>query len=215
MALVLLHILALHDVGSNNPDGIEIDKDKDENGVPVDGVAFWPYHVVKDLVAIGIFLTVFCLVIFFFPEGGGYFIEKPNYEPANSLKTPEHIAPVWYFTPYYSMLRAITFSLFGLDAKFLGVVTMGGAIAILFVVPWLDRSPVKSMRYKGWMSRTALAVFVVSFIVLGYLGTIATTEGRTQAAQLFTLLYFLYFILMPFYTRIEATKPVPSRVVES
>jgi ubiquinol-cytochrome c reductase cytochrome b subunit len=113
------------------------------------------------------------------------------------------------------MLRAITFSLFGLDAKFLGVVTMGGAIAILFVVPWLDRSPVKSMRYKGWMSRTALAVFVVSFIVLGYLGTIATTEGRTQAAQLFTLLYFLYFILMPFYTRIEATKPVPSRVVES
>ena len=213
LGLVVLHILALHDVGSSNPDGIEIDQDKDENGVPVDGVAFWPYHVIKDLVAIGVFLTVFCLVIFFFPEGGGYFIEKPNYEPANSLKTPEHIAPVWYFTPYYSMLRAITFPLFGLDAKFLGVITMGGAIAILFVMPWLDRSPVKSMRYKGWLSRIWLAIFVVSFVILGYLGTVAATEGRTQVAQLCTALYFLYFILMPFYTRMEATKPVPARVV--
>jgi ubiquinol-cytochrome c reductase cytochrome b subunit len=208
-----LHILALHDVGSNNPDGIEIDQNKDENGVPVDGAAFWPYHVIKDLVAVGVFLTVFCLVIFFFPEGGGYFIEKPNYEPANSLKTPEHIAPVWYFTPYYSMLRAITQPLFGLDAKFLGVIVMGGAIAILFVMPWLDRSPVKSMRYKGWMSRVWLAIFVVSFVILGYLGTLATTEGRTTVAQVCTLLYFLYFILMPFYTRMETTKPVPERVV--
>ncbi len=214
LALVVLHILALHDVGSSNPDGIEIEKNKDENGKPIDGVAFWPYLVIKDLVAVGIFLVVFCLIIFFFPEGGGYFIEKPNYEPANPLKTPEHIAPVWYFTPYYSILRAITFSLFGLDAKFLGVVAMGAAIAVLFVVPWLDRSPVKSMRYKGWLSRIWLAIFVISFVILGYLGTVAATPGRTAVAQLCTALYFAYFFLMPFYTRMESTKPVPERVTD-
>ena len=214
LALVVLHILALHDVGSSNPDGIEIEKNKDENGKPVDGVAFWPYLVIKDLVAVGIFLVVFCLIIFFFPEGGGYFIEKPNYEPANPLKTPEHIAPVWYFTPYYSILRAITYPLFGMDAKFWGVVAMGAAIAILFVVPWLDRSPVKSMRYKGWLSRIWLAIFVVSFFILGYLGTVAATPGRTLVAQICTLLYFAYFILMPFYTRMESTKPVPERVTD-
>jgi ubiquinol-cytochrome c reductase cytochrome b subunit len=214
LALVVLHILALHDVGSSNPDGIEIDKNKDENGKPVDGVAFFPYLVIKDLVAIGIFLTVFCLIIFFFPEGGGYFIEKPNYEPANPLKTPEHIAPVWYFTPYYSVLRAITYPLFGMDAKFWGVVAMGAAIAVLFVVPWLDRSPVKSMRYKGWLSRIWLAIFVISFFILGYLGTVAATPGRTLVAQCCTALYFAYFILMPFYTRMESTKPVPERVTD-
>ena len=214
LALVVLHILALHDVGSSNPDGIEIDKNKDENGKPVDGVAFFPYLVIKDLVAVGIFLVVFCLIIFFFPEGGGYFIEKPNYEPANPLKTPEHIAPVWYFTPYYSILRAITYPLFGMDAKFWGVVAMGAAIAVLFVVPWLDRSPVQSMRYKGWLSRIWLVIFVISFIILGYLGTKSATPGRTLLAQWCTLLYFAYFILMPFYTRMEATKPVPERVTD-
>ncbi len=214
LALVVLHILALHDVGSSNPDGIEIDKNKDENGKPIDGVAFWPYLVVKDLFAIGIFLVVFCLIIFFFPEGGGYFIEKPNYEPANPLKTPEHIAPVWYFTPYYSILRAITYPLFGMDAKFWGVVAMAAAIAILFVMPWLDRSPVKSMRYKGWLSRIALATFVVSFVILGYLGTLSATPMRTLVAQVCTLLYFAYFILMPIYTKIEKTKEVPERVTD-
>jgi len=150
--------------------------------------------------------------VFFFPEGGGLFIEAPNFEPANALKTPNHIAPVWYFTPFYAMLRAVTIDLFGLDAKFWGVVVMGGAIAILFVLPWLDKSPVRSMRYKGIISRMALAIFVVSFVVLGYLGIVPATETRTTVAQILTTLYFLYFILMPFYTRMEKTKPVPERV---
>ena len=143
---------------------------------------------------------------------GGLFIEKPNFEPANSLKTPEHIAPVWYFTPFYAMLRAVTVDLFGLPAKFWGVVVMGAAIAILFVLPWLDRSPVRSMRYKGVLSKIALTVFVISFVILGYLGIVPSSPGRTLLAQVLTTLYFLYFILMPFYTRMEKTKPVPERV---
>jgi ubiquinol-cytochrome c reductase cytochrome b subunit len=214
LALVALHILALHDVGSNNPDGIDIENNKDENGKPIDGVAFFPYLVIKDLVAIGIFLTVFCLIIFFFPEGGGYFIEQPNYEPANPLKTPEHIAPVWYFTPYYSMLRAMVWPWLGIDANFWGLLVMAAAIAILFVVPWLDRSPVRSMRYKSWLSRIGLAMLVISFLILGYLGTLSVTSGRTLVAQICTVLYFAYFLLMPFYTRLESTKPVPERVTD-
>jgi ubiquinol-cytochrome c reductase cytochrome b subunit len=212
LGLVVLHIIALHEVGSNNPDGVEIKEKKDENGVPLDGIPFHPYYTVKDIVGVVVFLFVFCFVIFFFPEGGGYFLEKPNFEPANPLKTPEHIAPVWYFTPFYAILRAITFPLFGLDAKFWGVVAMGGAIAILFVLPWLDRSPVKSMRYKGWYSKTALLIFAICFVVLGVLGAIPATPGRTLVAQICTALYFAYFILMPWYTRKEKTSPVPERV---
>ncbi|MBQ0783919.1 MAG: cytochrome bc complex cytochrome b subunit [Amphritea sp.] len=209
LALVVLHIIALHEVGSNNPDGIEIKDKKDENGIPLDGIPFHPYYSVKDIVGVVVFLFVFCLIIFFFPEMGGYFIEKPNFEPANPLKTPPHIAPVWYFTPFYAMLRAIPPIL---GSQFPGVVVMGGAIAILFVLPWLDRSPVKSMRYKGWISKVWLAIFAVSFVVLGYLGVVASTPERTVVAQICTGLYFAYFFLMPFYTRMESTKPVPERV---
>jgi len=212
LALVVLHIIALHEVGSNNPDGIDIKDKKDENGVPLDGIPFHPYFTVKDIVGVVVFLFVFCTVVFFFPEGGGYFLEKPNFEPANPLKTPEHIAPVWYFTPFYAILRAITFPLFGLDAKFWGVVAMGAAIAILFVLPWLDRSPVRSIRYKGWLSKIWLLVFAICFVILGVLGAIPATPERTLLAQICTALYFAFFILMPWYTRMESTKPVPERV---
>ncbi|MFK7160960.1 cytochrome bc complex cytochrome b subunit [Marinospirillum sp. MEB164] len=212
LGLVVLHILALHEVGSNNPDGVEIKNNLDENGVPKDGIPFHPYYTVKDIVGVAVFAFVFALIVFYFPEMGGYFIEHPNFEPANPLKTPDHIAPVWYFTPFYAILRAITFSLFGLDAKFLGVVFMGAAIAVLFVLPWLDRSPVRSIRYKGWMSKVALVLFCISFVVLGVLGALPSTPGRTVVAQIATAVYFLYFILMPFYTRMEKCKPVPERV---
>lgn len=212
VALVVLHLLALHHVGSNNPKGVDIKKHKDENGVPLDGIPFHPFYTVHDLVGIAVFLFVFCSVVFFFPEMGGYFLEKPNFEAANPLKTPEHIAPVWYFTPFYAILRAVTFPLFGLDAKFWGVVAMGGAIAILFVLPWLDRSPVKSMLYKGWISRIFLVAFCISFVVLGVLGVLPSTDGRTLVAQIASVVYFAFFLLMPWYTRWESTKPVPERV---
>ncbi|WP_455923518.1 cytochrome b [Pseudomonas putida] len=205
LGLVVLHILALHEVGSNNPDGIEIKKLKDENGIPLDGIAFHPYYTVKDIVGVVVFLFVFCSIVFFFPEMGGYFLEKPNFEQANAFKTPEHIAPVWYFTPFYAILRAV-------PDKLLGVMSMGAAIAVLFVLPWLDRSPVKSMRYKGWVSRLALTLFCLSFVTLGYLGVQPPTPERTLVSQVCTVLYFAYFILMPFYTRFEKTKPVPERV---
>jgi ubiquinol-cytochrome c reductase cytochrome b subunit len=205
LALVVLHILALHTVGSNNPDGVEIKESKDENGIPLDGIPFHPYYSVHDIVGIVVFLFVFCGVVFFFPEMGGYFLEKPNFEPANPLKTPDHIAPVWYFTPYYAMLRAVP------DA-FLGVVVMGAAIAILFVLPWLDRSPVKSIRYKGVFSKVALFSLVVSFIILGYLGVVVATPERTMWARILTAVYFGFFILMPWYSKFEKTKPVPKRV---
>jgi ubiquinol-cytochrome c reductase cytochrome b subunit len=205
LGLIGMHLFALHEVGSSNPDGVEIKEKKDSEGIPLDGIPFHPYYTVKDIVGVVVFLIVFCAVVFFFPEGGGLILEGPNFEPSNALKTPEHIAPVWYFTPYYSVLRAI-------PNKLGGVIAMGGAIAFLFVLPWLDRSPVKSIRYKGWMSKLALAAFVVSFLVLGYLGTQAVTPGKTLAAQIFTIIYFLFFILMPFYTTMETTKPVPERV---
>jgi len=205
LALVVLHILALHTVGSNNPDGVEIKQNKDENGIPKDGIPFHPFYTVHDMVGIVVFLFVFLGVVFFFPEMGGYFLEKPNFEPANALKTPDHIAPVWYFTPFYAILRAVP------DA-FLGVVAMGAAIAILFVLPWLDRSPVKSMRYKGSLSKIALALFVVAFCILGYLGVVVATPERTLWARILTVVYFAYFLLMPWYTSIEKTKPVPERV---
>ncbi|MEH6551400.1 MAG: cytochrome bc complex cytochrome b subunit [Pseudomonadales bacterium] len=212
IALVVLHLLALHEVGSNNPDGIEIKANKDENGVPRDGIAFHPYYTVHDLVGITVFLFVFCAILFFAPEMGGYFLEHANFEEANPLKTPAHIAPVWYYTPFYAMLRAVTYPLFGVDAKFWGFVVMAAAIAIFFVLPWLDRSPVKSWRYKGWMTKVAIYTFAVSFVVLGYLGAVPATPGRTTVAQLFTVAYFAFFLLMPFYTKWEATKPVPERV---
>jgi len=205
LGLVVLHIMALHEVGSNNPDGIDINLRKDENGRPLDGIPFHPYYTVKDIFGVVVFLVIFCSVVFFYPQMGGYFLERPNFEQANALKTPEHIAPVWYFTPFYAILRAV-------PDKLLGVMAMGAAIAMLFVLPWLDRSPVKSMRYKGWMSRVALLVFCLSFLTLGVLGIVPPTPARTVLAQLCTALYFACFILMPFYTRIERTKPVPDRV---
>ncbi len=205
LGLVVLHILALHEVGSNNPDGVDIKKKKDENGIPLDGIPFHPYYTVKDIVGVVVFLFVFCAVVFFFPEMGGYFLEKPNFEQANAFKTPEHIAPVWYFTPFYAILRAVPDKLFG-------VIAMGAAIAVLFVLPWLDRSPVRSMRYKGWLSKIFLLVFCVAFVILGVLGVQAPTPGRTLLSQVCTVLYFAYFLLMPFYTRLEKTKPVPERV---
>ncbi|MCE0874351.1 cytochrome b [Pseudomonas monteilii] len=205
LGLVVLHILALHEVGSNNPDGVDIKKKKDENGIPLDGIPFHPYYTVKDIVGVVVFLFVFCAMVFFFPEMGGYFLEKPNFEQANAFKTPEHIAPVWYFTPFYAILRAV-------PDKLMGVIAMGAAIAVLFVLPWLDRSPVRSMRYKGWISKVFLLVFCVAFVILGVLGVLAPTPGRTLLSQVCTVLYFAYFLLMPFYTRLEKTKPVPERV---
>ncbi|MEH6650167.1 MAG: cytochrome bc complex cytochrome b subunit [Motiliproteus sp.] len=212
LALVVLHILALHEVGSNNPDGIEIKKNKDEKGIPVDGIPFHPYYSVKDIVGVVVFLFVFCVVVFFFPEGGGYLIEAPNFEPANSLKTPDHIAPVWYFTPFYAMLRAVTYPLFGVDAKLWGVIVMGGGIAVLFVLPWLDKSPVKSIRYKGMISKVMLAVFAVSFVVLGVCGALPAADQPSWLAPVATLAYFVFFLAMPWYSKIDSTKPVPERV---
>ena len=203
--MTYLHVVALHKVGSNNPDGIEIKDHKDQNGVPLDGIAFHPYFTVKDSVGIMVFLIIFATVIFFMPEMGGYFLEHANFTPANPMVTPEHIAPVWYMTPFYSILRAV-------PNKLMGVIAMGAAVAILFTIPWLDRSPVKSMRYKGWLSKIALTIFIISFVSLGYLGTVPVSPMRQIMAQLFSVLYFAFFILMPVYTRIEKTKPVPERV---
>ncbi len=205
IGLVFVHIVALHEVGSNNPDGIEIKEHKDENGVPLDGIAFHPYHTSKDLVAIIIFLIIFSAVVFFAPEMGGYFLEHANFEPANLRATPEHIAPVWYFTPFYAILRAV-------PDKLWGAILMGGAVFLPMFLPWLDRSRVKSIRYRGWMYRTALATFAVSFLVLGWLGTQPADGVYVLAARIFTVLYFGFFLLMPYYTAIDKTKPVPERV---
>ncbi|MDB3985948.1 cytochrome bc complex cytochrome b subunit [Pseudomonadales bacterium] len=212
LVLVVLHVLALHEVGSNNPDGVDIKKTTDDRGKPLDGIPFHPYFTLGKLPAIIVFLFLFCAVLFFYPDGGGYLIEHPNYEPADPLKTPELIAPVWYYTPFYSMLRAATFPLFGLDAKLWGLIVMAGAIVLPFVLPWLDKSPVKSMRYKGLGSKIMLGLFVISFFILGYLGTVHPTPGRTVMAQVCTGIYFAYFLLMPWYTAVEKTKSVPERV---
>jgi ubiquinol-cytochrome c reductase cytochrome b subunit len=212
LVLVVLHVLALHEVGSNNPDGVDVKAKLDDEGRPLDGVPFHPYFTLGKLPGIIVFLGIFSAVMFFYPDGGGYLIEHPNYEPADPLKTPELIAPVWYYTPFYSMLRAATFPLAGLDAKFWGLVVMAGAIVIPAVLPWLDKSPVKSIRYKGMGSKIMLALFVISFFVLGYLGTVHPTPARTLLAQVCTGVYFAYFLLMPWYTKVEKTKPVPERV---
>jgi ubiquinol-cytochrome c reductase cytochrome b subunit len=221
LGLVVVHLLALHDVGSNNPDGIEIKKLKDANGKPLDGIAFHPYYTVKDIVGVVVFLAIFCAVLFFAPEMGGYFLEYNNFVPADPLVTPAHIAPVWYFTPYYSILRAVPPLFY---SQFPGVLAMGLAVLVLFFLPWLDRSPVKSIRYRGPYYKIALAVFVVTFLVLGYLGTVPTNawgqfgpwlgeaERATVVARIGTLLYFLFFILMPWYTARDSVKPVPERL---
>ena len=213
LVLVFLHIVALHEVGSNNPDGIDIKKNLDDKGKPLDGIPFHPYLTLgHDLPAIVAFCFLFAVVMFYFPDGGGYLIEAPNYEMANPLKTPDLIAPVWYYTPFYSMLRAATFPFLGLDAKFWGLVVMGGAIVLPAVLPWLDRSKVKSIRYKGMASKSFLAIFVVAFFVLGYLGVQHPTPLKTFLAQVCTAIYFAYFLLMPWYTSVERTKPVPERI---
>jgi ubiquinol-cytochrome c reductase cytochrome b subunit len=205
VGLVVAHILALHEVGSNNPDGVEIKKVKDADGKPRDGIPFHPYYTVKDLVGVVVFLIFFSVVIFFMPEMNGYFLEHPNFDPADSMKTPPHIAPVWYFTPFYAILRAV-------PDKLGGVLAMIGAIVILFFLPWLDRSPVKSIRYRGFPFKLLLTVFVVSFLILGYLGALPTTPGRTDLARICTAIYFAFFVLLPFLPLIEKTKPVPERV---
>ncbi|NMG33767.1 cytochrome b [Azoarcus sp. TTM-91] len=212
IGLVVAHILALHEVGSNNPDGVEIKKKKDENGIPLDGIPFHPYYSVKDIVGVVGFLFFFSAVVFFAPEGGGYFLEFNNFIPADPLKTPPHIAPVWYFTPFYSILRAVTYPLFGLDAKFWGVVAMGASVVIIAFLPWLDRSPVKSIRYKGPVFKGAIAIFLVCFFILGYLGVLPPTAGRTLVSQICSVLYFAFFLLMPWYSKLDKCKPEPERV---
>ncbi|MGB5736792.1 MAG: cytochrome b N-terminal domain-containing protein [Thiohalocapsa sp.] len=208
-ALVFLHIVALHRVGSTNPDGIEIKANKDENGIPRDGIPFHPYYTVKDLVGLVVFFAIFSIVVFYAPDLGGLFLEAPNFIPADPLKTPEHIAPVWYFTPYYAMLRAVP-PIGG--SQFPGVLVMFGAIGIMFLLPWLDRSKVRSMRYKGNLSKFFLGAFAVSFVVLAYLGLQPSSDLATLMAQIFTVVYFSFFLLMPIYTKLEKTKPVPERV---
>ena len=252
LGLVVAHLIALHEVGSNNPDGVEIKDAKDARGNPVDGIPFHPYYTVHDLYAVSVFLFIFSLVLFFAPEGGGYFLEYNNFIEANPLKTPAHIAPVWYFTPYYSMLRATTdlmvnvlaiilaigavlailrgglrasakiaiavaaivavFLLKTFDAKFWGVVVMGGAVLILFVLPWLDRSPVKSIRYRPDWHKYVYAAFVFFFLVLGYLGSQPPSAIGNYVSQIGTLFYFGFFLLMPWWSRIGTFKPVPNRV---
>ena len=221
LGLVMAHLLALHEVGSNNPDGIEISKHKDAKGVPLDGIPFHPYYTVKDILGVVVFLIVFAIIVFFTPEMGGYFLEANNFIPADPLKTPPHIAPVWYFTPYYSILRGVP-PMF--NSQFPGVVAMGVSVMILFGLPWLDRGPVKSIRYRGPYFKAALSAFVVVFLVLGYLGTepitvwgqfgawLGNADRATVVARICTVIYFLFFILMPWYTRIDKNKPEPERV---
>ena len=212
-ALVFVHIVALHKVGSNNPDGIEIKYGAKGNRwdpkAPADGIPFHPYYTVKDIVGVVAFLAIFLAIVFFWPSFGGLFLEGPNFQPADPLKTPEHIAPVWYFTPFYAMLRAVP-PMFG--SQFPGVVVMFAAILIMFFLPWLDRSPVKSVRYKGPIFKVALAIFAVSFVVLAYLGLQPASPIATLMAQIFTALYFAFFLLMPFYSKMDSYKPVPERV---
>jgi ubiquinol-cytochrome c reductase cytochrome b subunit len=218
IGLVFVHMVALHKTGSNNPDGIEIKKNKDENGIPKDGIPFHPYYTVKDIFGCGVFLFILFGITFLAPELSGWFLERANFEPANALQTPPDIIPLWYLTPYYSILRAVTYPLFGIDAKLWGVFSMGFAIFLLFLLPWLDRSPVKSIRYRGWMFKSALAIFTISFVLLGYLGTKNPQAvdlvlfSNLQWAQICYFLYFAFFLLMPIYTKLDPVKPVPDRV---
>src|ERR1700674_1204543 len=226
VGLVLAHLMALHETGSNNPDGVEIKKYTDpQTGIPLDGIPFHPYYTVKDMVCVTVFLAVFSVIIFFAPEMGGYFLEANNFIPADPLKTPEHIAPVWYFTPYYAMLRAVP-PLFG--SQFPGVMVMGLAVVIFFFVPWLDYGKVKSIRYRGGLYKGFLGAFVVSFVALSICGLFPTNvwgqfadrlillggaEVATVVARVFTVVYFAFFLLMPLYTKLDKTKPEPERIV--
>jgi len=252
LGLVVAHLIALHEVGSNNPDGVEIKSKLDDKGRPLDGIPFHPYYTVHDILGVVVFLLVFSAVIFFAPEAGGYFLEYNNFIPADSLKTPNHIAPVWYFTPFYSMLRAITsemmyaliacvvagavfgvwktrliglvkaviviaaivvaVAMLSIDAKFWGVVVMGGAVIILFFLPWLDHSPVKSIRYRPSWHKWVYFVFVVDFVVLAYLGVQPPSPTGERVSQVGTLFYFGFFLLMPWWSRLGEFKPVPDRV---
>ena len=253
LGLVAAHIIALHEVGSNNPDGVEIKAHKGPDGIPLDGIPFHPYYTVHDIFGASVFLMIFTAIIFFAPEFGGYFLEFNNFIPADPLKTPAHIAPVWYFTPYYSMLRAITSemmyalifcalagaglialktripaifkaAIFGaavvaaalmlaIDAKFWGVVVMGGAVIILFALPWLDYSPVKSIRYRPTWHKYLYGIFVVNFLILGYLGVQPPSQLGERVSQVGTLFYFGFFLLMPVWSRMGEPKPVPDRIV--
>lgn len=209
LALVVAHIMALHEVGSNNPDGVEIKDHKDEQGRPKDGIPFHPYYTVKDTFGVGVFFIVFFFIVFFMPEMGGHFLEHPNFEPANPLATPEHIAPVWYFTPFYAILRSVpAFA----GSAFPGVLVMGLSVVLLFFLPWLDRSPVRSTRYRSIWHKLLLAMFVVVFLVLGYLGAVPPGPIETLAAQICTVLYFAFFLGLWLVSRFEKTKPVPERV---
>jgi ubiquinol-cytochrome c reductase cytochrome b subunit len=252
LGLVVAHLLALHDVGSNNPDGVEIKANKDANGIPLDGIPFHPYYTVHDIVGVSFFLMVFSAIVFFAPELGGYFLEYNNFIPADPLKTPLHIAPVWYFTPYYSMLRAVTdrmmyvlvavvalgalltvakakmaapvkggvlavaavviAMMLSIDAKFWGVVVMGGAVVIMFFLPWLDNSAAKSIRYRPSWNKWLYLVFVINFFILGYLGVKPPSPVGELVSQVGTLIYFGFFLLMPWWSRIGECKPVPTRV---
>jgi ubiquinol-cytochrome c reductase cytochrome b subunit len=217
VGLVIAHLMALHEVGSNNPDGIEIKKKKDADGKPLDGIPFHPYYTVKDLAGVGGFLFIFAAVIFFAPDGGGYVLETPNFQEANPLVTPEHIAPAWYFGSFYAMLRAV-------PDKLLGVVTMFAAVFIIFFLPWLDRSPVKSIRYKGLLSKISLGLFTVSFAMLTYLGMQPPGDTALLLARIGTFIYFAYFALLwlipwaaerwPAVARFEQVRPEPERVTE-
>jgi ubiquinol-cytochrome c reductase cytochrome b subunit len=209
VGIVFVHIVALHRVGSNNPDGVEIKKNKGADGHPVDGIPFHPYYTVKDSMGAVLFLMVFCSIIFFAPDMGGYFLEDNNFVPANPFKTPEHIAPVWYFTPYYAILRAIP-PLF--DSQFPGVVAMGISNVIYFALPWLDRGPVKSIRYRGPIFKTFLTLFVIAFIGLGILGTLPATPTYTIISRVLAVIYFAFFLLMPWYSKIDKCKPEPARL---
>jgi len=211
VVLVFLHIVALHTVGSNNPDGIEIKKNKDKDGIPKDGIPFHPYFTVKDTMGAVAFLWIFCAVVFYAPGLNGYFLEHANFIEANPLQTPEHIAPLWYLTPFYSVLRAVP-PMFG--SQFPGVLAMGASLLILFFLPWLDRSPVKSIRYRSPIYKWVLGVFVISFVMLGWLGMQPVTPLNVFLARFFTVLYFAFFILMPWYTSVGKTKEVPERLTE-
>ena len=253
LGLVVAHIIALHEVGSNNPDGVEIKAHKDADGKPLDGIPFHPYYTVHDVLGISVFLMAFSAIVFFAPEFGGYFLEYNNFIPADPLKTPAHIAPVWYFTPFYSMLRAITGEMMTIlmllialaavlsaikikmsgmakvgiligaavsiaamlttDAKFWGVVVMGAAVVILFFLPWLDHSPVRSMRYRPNAHKVVYGIFVINFFILGYLGIQAPSAVFERISQVGTLFYFGFFLLMPWWSRMGTFKPVPDRIV--
>ncbi len=206
LILIVVHLMALHEVGSGNPDGIEIKENINEKGIPLDGIPMHPYYTIKDLFGFSVFFVFFFYIIFFEPDFFGFFLESANFTPADKLVTPEHIAPVWYMTPYYAILRAI-------PNKLAGVIAMGASIAILFTLPWLDRSPVKSIRYKGLLSKIALLLFIVSFLILGYLGMEPPSEIKTLLAQIFSFIYFAFFLLMPIYSSREKCKKIPKRVI--